>query len=113
MNRLISRGCQSGSIGQGSLGGPGGLGFPGGPGGPDGLDRPGGQSGQGGQRLLICGHCLIDKHTHTWMIFRFKLQVRQSKCNQAIFTGPALLWLVTAAVASNGDIACKKKTSHC
>ena len=44
--------------------------------------------------------------------WRLILKVRLPKCNQAIFTRPALLWLVAAAVASNGDIACKQKTSH-
>ena len=45
INLLISRGCHSGSIGQGSLGGPSGSGGPDGPGGPGDPGFPGGQCG--------------------------------------------------------------------
>ena len=43
INRLISRGCQSDSIGQGCPGGPGGPGSQGGQGGPGGPSGPDGQ----------------------------------------------------------------------
>ena len=48
INLLISRGCHSGSIGQGGLGGPIGSGGPDGPGGPGGTGGTGGTGGPGG-----------------------------------------------------------------
>ena len=41
IDSLISRGCQSASIGPGGPGGPGSQGGPGGPGGPGGTGGPG------------------------------------------------------------------------
>ena len=46
INRLISRGFQSGSIGPGGPGGPGSPDGPGGPGGTGGTSNPGAPGGQ-------------------------------------------------------------------